>query len=80
MATDIENQGATFSTTDIKLHVLVITLLTQDNKKLLKQLKSGFEKSINWNKYQSKISTVSPNGYLDYSVDPGFQGGKILFA
>ena len=36
MATDIENQGATFSTTDIKLHGSVITLLTQDNKKLLK--------------------------------------------
>ena len=80
MATDIENQGATFSTTDIKLHVSVITLSTQDNTKPLRQLRSGFKKSINWNKYQSKTSTVSPNRYLNYSTDPGFQGEKRLFA
>ena len=43
-----------------KLYVPVVTLLTQDNAKLLQQLKSGFKrikygfKTINWNKYQSK--------------------------
>ena len=36
---------------DIKLYVPVVTLSTQDNAKLLQQLKSGFKRTINWNKY-----------------------------
>ena len=33
------NQATTFATTDTKLYVLVVTLLTDDNEKLLQQLK-----------------------------------------
>ena len=40
--TDVTNQGATFSITDAKLYVSVITLSTQDNPKLLQQLKIRF--------------------------------------
>ena len=47
VATNIENQGATFSITDTELYVPVVTLSTQDNAKLLQQLKSGFKKTIN---------------------------------
>ena len=43
-----------FAITDIKLYFPVITLSTQDNSKLLQQLKSGFKRVINWNKYLSK--------------------------
>ena len=43
-----------FAVTDIKLYFQVITLSTQDNSKLLQQLKSGFKRVINWNKYLSK--------------------------
>ena len=40
--------GATkLKITDTKLYVLVVTLSTQDNAKLLEQLKSGFKKTIN---------------------------------
>ena len=39
------NQGATFSITDTKLYVPVVTLSTEDNTKLLQQLKSGFQKN-----------------------------------
>ena len=42
-----------FGITDTKLYVPVVTLSTQDNAKLLQQLKSGFKRTINWNKYQS---------------------------
>ena len=42
-----------FKITDTKLYVPVVTLSTQDNAKLLQQLKSGFKRIINWNKYQS---------------------------
>ena len=40
-----------FTITDTKLYVPVVTLSTQDNAKLLQQLKSGFKRTINWNKY-----------------------------
>ena len=40
--------------TDGKPYVPVVTLSTQDNKKLLHQLKLGFKRKINWDKYQSK--------------------------
>ena len=59
--TNIDNQSATFSINDTKLYVPVVTLSTQDNAKLLEQLKSGFKRTINWNKYQSKISTERSN-------------------
>ena len=52
MATDIANQCTTFSITDTKLYVTVVTLSTHGNAKLLEQLKSGFKRTINWNKYQ----------------------------
>ena len=57
------DQAATLSITDTKLYVPVITLLTQDNTKLLEQIKSGFKRTINWNKYQSKKSIEIQNQY-----------------
>ena len=57
VATDVAAKATTFSITDTKLHAPVVTLSTQDNVKLLEQLKSGFKRTINWNKYQTKIST-----------------------
>ena len=41
------NQGPTFTITDTKLYVPVITLSTEDITKLLKQLKSGFKRTSN---------------------------------
>ena len=60
--------------TDITFCVLVVALSTQDNSKLLRQLKSGFEKIINWKKYQSKVSIWVQNNHLDYLIDSVFQG------
>ena len=58
--------GATkFKITDTKFYVPVVTLSTQDNAKLLQQLKSGFKRTINWNNYQTKVSTERQNQYLD---------------
>ena len=63
-----------FAITDTKLYVPVVTLSTQDNAKLLQQLKSGFRRTINWNKYQSNLKTYPQNRYLNHLVDPSFQG------
>ena len=43
--------AVTFEITDTKLYVPVVTLSTKENAKLLQQLKSGFKRVINWNKY-----------------------------
>ena len=59
---------------DTKLYVPVVTLSTQDNEKLLQQLKSGFKRTINWNKYQPKVSPERQNQYLNFLIDPSFQG------
>ena len=63
----------TFIITDTKLYVPVVTLSTEDNEKLPKELKSGFKRTINWNKYQSKKRNQAQNRYLDFSIDPSFQ-------
>ena len=42
--TDVTNQDATFTITETKLYVPVVTLSTQDNAKLSTQLKSGFKR------------------------------------
>ena len=65
--------------TDTKLYVPVVTLSTQDNAKLLQQLKLGFKRTINWNKYQSKPELMERNQYLNYLIDPSFQGVNRRF-
>ena len=45
------NQDTRFSITDTKFYVPVVTLSIEDNTKLLEQIKSGFKRKINWNKY-----------------------------
>ena len=69
----------TFAITDTKLYVPVITLSTQDNSKLLEQLKSGFKRIINWNKYLSKLELLEQNPNLNHLVEPSFQGVNRLF-
>ena len=47
--------------------------------KLLKQLESGFKRTINWDKYQLKVTEQVLNRYLDYLVYPSFQVVNRLF-
>ena len=68
-----------FAITDSKLYVTIVTLSTQDNAELLQQLKSGFKRTINWNIYQSKLSSERLNEYLNILIDPSFQGVNGLF-
>ena len=37
-------------------------------------LKSGFKRTINWNKYESSVKTFAQNRYLNYLNNPSFQG------
>ena len=63
-----------FKITDIKLYVPVVTLSPQVNGKLLEQLISGFKRTINWNEYQPKVSPKRQNQYLNFLINPSFQG------
>ena len=77
--TNVANQGATFEITETNLYVPVATLSTQDNAKLLPQLKSGFKRTISWNKYLSKPELLAQNPNLNHLVEPSFQGVNRLF-
>ena len=79
IATNNLNQVATFEITDTKLYVPVVTLSTQENTKFLQQLKSGFKRVINWNKYLSKPELLTQNPNLNHLVEPSFQGINRLF-
>ena len=72
-------QATTFAIAATRLYVPVVTLSIQDSAKLLQKLKSGFKRTINWNKCQSKVTIQAPNPYLDYLIDPSFQGVNRLF-
>ena len=75
----IAGQEPTFTITDIKLYVPVVTLSTQDNATLLVQLKSSFKRTFNWNKHEPKVVVQEQNRYLDFLINPSFQGVNRLF-
>ena len=63
-----------FAKTDTKLYIPVVALSNDDNAKLLQQLKSGFKRTINRNRYEPKITAQNvPNQYFDFSIEASFQ-------
>ena len=70
--------NAAFKITDTKLHVPVVTLWTKDDNKLLEQLKIGFKRTIEWNKYRSKMSKQTKTNNLSYLIEPTFNKGNRL--
>ena len=51
--------GIEFQITDMRLCIPVVTLPTENDKKLLEQLKLGFKRTVKWNKYRSPM-TIQP--------------------
>ena len=76
---DVANQVPTFTITETNLYVPVVTLSTQDNAKLLPQLKSGFERTIRWNKYVPKSELLARHRNLNHLIDPSFEGVNRIF-
>ena len=70
---------ATFRITDTKFYVPVVTLSTEDDSKLLVQLKTGFKRTIKWNKYRSGMPNETKTNKLNYLIDPIFHKAHILF-
>ena len=71
--------GATLVLNDCKLYILVVTLSKDDESKLLTNLKSGFTREIEWNKYRSQVSTEEINNNLNILIDPTFTNVNRLF-
>ena len=47
--------GATFKIKDTNFYVSVVTLSKENDAKLLEQLKTGFKRTIKWNKCRSQV-------------------------
>ena len=77
---------ATFTMTDAKLYVPIVTLTVEDNSKLSKLLSEGFKRSIYWNEYKvtpNKIIEIAANNDIKYIrelLDSSCQGVNRLFA
>ena len=79
ISTNNANQVPTFTITETNIYVPVVTLSTQDNSKLLPQLKNGFKRTITWNKYLIKPELLAQNANLNHLVEPSFQGINRFF-
>ena len=71
--------NATFKITDTKLYVPVVTLSAKDDNNFLERLKSGFKRTINWNKYRSEMNDQTKTNHLNYLIDPTFTKFNRLF-
>ena len=71
-------ENSTFTITDAKLYVPVVTLKTEDNVKLSKLLNEGFKRLVYWNKYKIILKGYD-NEYIRERLDASFQGINRLF-
>ena len=76
---DDSTTNATCKITDCKLYVPVVTLSAENDSKLLEQLKTGFKRTIKWNKYRSEMSNQCKNNNLNHLIDPTFTNVNRLF-
>ena len=77
--TTVAPTGLEFQITGTRLYVPFVTLSTENDKKLLEQLKSGFKRTIKWNKYRSQMTIQPQNNNLNYLIDPTFINFNKLF-
>ena len=71
--------GLEFQITNTTLYVPVVTLSKENGTKLLEQLKTGFKRTIKWNKYRSQMTVQPQNNNLNYLIDPTFTNVNRLF-
>ena len=71
--------GLEFQIADTKMHVPVVTLSKENDKKLLQRLKPGFKRTVKWNKYKSQMTVQRKNNKLNSLIDPTFTRVNRLF-
>ena len=81
----IGTDSATLEVTDSKLYVVVVTLLAEDDAKLVKQLNEGFKKPVYWNKFKVtdnkvvEVTGANTEKHIRELLDSSSQGVKRLF-
>ena len=70
----MEMKNQKFAITYTKVFVPVVALSAQNNEKILQQLKTGFKRTINWNKYQLEPILRAQSRLLNLLIDPSIQG------
>ena len=72
--------NSTFTITDAKLYIPVVTLKTEGNTKLSKLLTEGFKRSVYWNEYKViPEKRYNANDNIRILIDPSWQGMNRLF-
>ena len=79
------NQTPVFHITKGELYIPVVTLATENNSKVSILLSEGFERTVIWNEYKSKIEGIdvpaNDNNFKRTTLDTSFQGvRRLLFA
>ena len=64
----------TFTITDTKRYVPIVTLKTEENLKLSKLLKDGFKRSVYWNHNKIFLKNYIENENIGGRLDASFQG------
>ena len=79
-----QNRNSIFQITKSDLYIPIVTLNTEKNNKLSELLSKGFERTVVWNEYKSKIERVTipqtDNMFRRTTLDVSFQGVSKLFA
>ena len=75
----VSPSGATFKITHKIICSSCYFIKKKNDTKLLQQLKLGFKRTINWNKYRSQITIQFQNNNLNYLIDPTFTNANRLF-
>ena len=65
--------NATFKITDTKLYVPFVTLSIKDDNNFLEKLKSGFKRTIKWNKYRSEMTNLTKTNHLNHLIEHLFK-------
>ena len=72
--------ASTFTITDAKLYVSVVTLSIENNAKLLELVSEGFKRPVYWNKYKVIPSnTYNTGNHIKELLEASYQGVKRLF-
>ena len=78
------NQNSVFQITKGELYIPVVTLNTENNNRLSELLSKGFERTVIWNEYKSKIERINilpnDNTFKITTLETYFQGVSRLFA
>ena len=61
------------------MHVPVVTLSKENYTKFLEQLKTGFKRTMKWNKHRPQMTVQSNNNNRNYLIDPTITNVNRLF-